>query len=553
MATTAADANGFFSVIFPLTVAQTSGPVTITATGVTSGQQAEDSSFIYSMTVTPPVVTVTGSPAKTGETITVTLEGETEAAAMFSIEGVVADLPMVEDPPGVYTGAYVAEEGVNVIDVTVTVTLTDSAGNSITDTTQKVTIRSFIDFTLSLNKGINMISVPLDTTTVLIGEETIEQPIEKVSDLVAVLGDDVSLIISYNVEGKKFQSFTPGMPETAKSNVDIGPSTGLIAVMKNPEVITFRGNGWQPGAVELNKGINFISIPLNDPDLTRVSDLTKLLGDKISLVISYNVEQDKFQSFTAATPEGAPADVAIDGGKSLIMSMKDADSFDVVGESWENPVPPPVPGAPVMFGSTTSPVLELDGIVTREGTSEAINDLSMTVRHLSTGVSMTDTTLDGRFSVTFVYLDNHLARVGDVLEITANNSAGNFGVDPIRRVLTKSDIELGRVSLGNLVAFIIPSRSELLANFPNPFNPETWIPFKIKEASDTSITIYDARGRMVRRLKLGYIPAGIYQTKAKAAYWNGTNDMGERVASGVYFYHLNAGEFSASRKMVILK
>jgi len=551
--TVTTDADGSFSVTFPA-VAQPIAAVTIKAVGE-SGQQAEDSTFMYSGPATAPTsLEVAGSPAKPGETITVTLIGEAEGEVTFSIEGVVSNQPMVEEPPGVYTGEYVAEEGITVTDAVVTVTLVDAAGNSVTYIAeQQVTIRVSVDFSLSLVQGINMISVPLDTTTVIVGDETIEQPIKKVSDLFAVLGDDVSLIISYNMEAKKFQSFTKGTPEDAKSNVDIGPATGLIAVMANPTEITFRGNGWQPDALALNPGINFISIPLDDPNLARVSDLATVLGEKVTLIISYDAALGKFQSFTPGTPEDAKSNVAIEGGKSLIVSMKDAASVDVAGNPWENLAPPEPPLAPVMFGGTFSPVLELDGIVTGEDTGEAISGLSITVRHLSTDASLTDTTSDGRFSVTFVYLDNHLLHVGDVLEITAHNSKGDLSIDPIRYVLTQADIELGRISLGNLVASVIPSRSELLANFPNPFNPETWIPFKLQEASDTFITIYDVHGRIVRQLELGYIPAGIYQTKTKAAYWDGTNDSGERVASGVYFYQLKAGKFSASRKMVILK
>jgi hypothetical protein len=361
IATATADADGSFSEIFPI-VTQPAGAVMITATGVTSEQKAEDSTFIYSG---PQItsVTVEGSPAKTGDTITVILKGETEGEAKFSIGELIVDSPMVEDTPGVYTGTYVAAE--NVIDAIVTVVLTDSAGNSQTDSTGKVTIRSFVDFTLSLSKGINMISVPLDTTTVLIGDETIEQPIKKVSDLAAVLGDDVSLIISYDMEGKKFQSFTSGTDVTAPSNVDIGRSTGLIVSMKNPREITFRGNGWQPGAVELNQGINLISIPLDDPNLTSVSDLAEVLSDNMSLIISYNTEKGKFQSFTSTMAPGTPTDVSIEGGKSLIVSMKDTASFAVAGESWENPSPPTLPPAPMMYSLTGSPVLALDGTVTK--------------------------------------------------------------------------------------------------------------------------------------------------------------------------------------------
>jgi hypothetical protein len=172
---------------------------------------------------------------------------------------------------------------------------------------------------------------------VVVDGEIIERPIKKASDLTAVLGDDVLEIISYNTEEKKFQSFTPGMPEDSPANVDIGRSTGLIVEMKNPKVITFRGNGWPPGPVELEEVMNLISIPLKDPNLTRVSDLGKALGDKWSLIISYNDEQGKFLSFTPTTPPGSPSDVPIEGGMSLIVSVTDAVSFDVVGEPWENP------------------------------------------------------------------------------------------------------------------------------------------------------------------------------------------------------------------------
>jgi flagellar hook assembly protein FlgD len=92
-----------------------------------------------------------------------------------------------------------------------------------------------------------------------------------------------------------------------------------------------------------------------------------------------------------------------------------------------------------------------------------------------------------------------------------------------------------------------------MQNWPNPFNPETWIPFQLSKDADVTPTIYDIHGRLVRRFDLGYVPAGIYRMKDNAIHWNGANSTGERVSSGVYFYHIQAGSFSASRKMVILK
>ena len=93
----------------------------------------------------------------------------------------------------------------------------------------------------------------------------------------------------------------------------------------------------------------------------------------------------------------------------------------------------------------------------------------------------------------------------------------------------------------------------LLANFPNPFNPETWIPYQLAKPTEVTITIYAVNGQIVRTLALGHQPAGIYRTRSRAAYWDGRNAFGEPVASGVYFYTLTAGDFTATRKMLIRK
>ena len=98
-----------------------------------------------------------------------------------------------------------------------------------------------------------------------------------------------------------------------------------------------------------------------------------------------------------------------------------------------------------------------------------------------------------------------------------------------------------------------PVTTALLPNYPNPFNPETWIPYHLAKDNNIEITIYDARGTIVRRLELGHQSAGYYTKRNRAAYWNGRNTLGEQVPSGVYFYHLQAGNVSLLRKMVILK
>ena len=107
--------------------------------------------------------------------------------------------------------------------------------------------------------------------------------------------------------------------------------------------------------------------------------------------------------------------------------------------------------------------------------------------------------------------------------------------------------------LKSLVTLFVPKETALLPNYPNPFNPETWIPYQLASPADVSIAIYAADGKLVRTLNLGHQLVGIYHQRSRAAYWDGRNTQGEPVASGVYFYTLTAGEFTATRKMLIKK
>ena len=111
----------------------------------------------------------------------------------------------------------------------------------------------------------------------------------------------------------------------------------------------------------------------------------------------------------------------------------------------------------------------------------------------------------------------------------------------------------GLRQLQNLHTLLAKTQTELLANYPNPFNPETWLPYRLGNAVQVSINIYNAQGILVRTLALGHRNAGLYQDKARAAYWDGRNAQGELVASGVYFYTLSAGGFTATRKMLLRK
>ena len=111
----------------------------------------------------------------------------------------------------------------------------------------------------------------------------------------------------------------------------------------------------------------------------------------------------------------------------------------------------------------------------------------------------------------------------------------------------------GIENLLNLLTSLIPEETALFANYPNPFNPETWIPYQLAESAAVTLTIYDLNGKMIRRLRVGHQAAGMYRSRSRAVYWDGRNQLGEPVASGLYFYTLTAGEFTATRRMLILK
>ena len=112
------------------------------------------------------------------------------------------------------------------------------------------------------------------------------------------------------------------------------------------------------------------------------------------------------------------------------------------------------------------------------------------------------------------------------------------------RVTTKAT----EVSLRQI---LIPTQSALHPNYPNPFNPETWLPYQLSDDSHVISWIYDPMGRVIRHLDLGEKPSGYYLSKGRAAYWDGKNRLGEQVASGIYFYQLQADNFTATRKMLV--
>ena len=193
-------------------------------------------------------------------------------------------------------------------------------------------------------------------------------------------------------------------------------------------------------------------------------------------------------------------------------------------------------------------------------------DLIVVAQHLGAAVSAnqrSDVNGDGTINILdLIAVAQHL---GESTERAAPSSAAidSLELDPatIQAWIAQAQIEndgsiafrQGIANLEQLLALFVPEETALLHNYPNPFNPETWIPYQLAEPAEVTLRIYAASGALVRTLALGHQAAGIYQYRSRAAYWDGRNEMGESVASGIYFYTLTAGDFTATRKMLIRK
>ena len=204
----------------------------------------------------------------------------------------------------------------------------------------------------------------------------------------------------------------------------------------------------------------------------------------------------------------------------------------------------------------------LTGDVNRDGRVSII-DLILIAQQLGQRVSANspvDLNRDGVVSILDIVLAAR--KIGSTIT-SAAPAMEAAGIDPatiegwIAQARLEDDGSLafkqGIEILERLLAALVPEETALLHNYPNPFNPETWIPYQLAEEADVTLMIYDMNGQLVRQLAVGHQAAGMYQSRSRAAYWDGRNQLGESVASGLYFYTLTAGEFSATRRMLILK
>jgi hypothetical protein len=144
---------------------------------------------------------------------------------------------------------------------------------------------------------------------------------------------------------------------------------------------------------------------------------------------------------------------------------------------------------------------------------------------------------------TVLLIDNVTEDAADLRQVASYAYKSSDKIRNFKLIISKAHPE----------TYIVPKHSVLLQNYPNPFNPETWVPYRLAKSGDVKVNIYNVAGQLVRTLELGYREAGSYTVKERAAYWDGRNNLSERIASGVYFYHIQSGSFHATKRMVIVK
>ena len=421
-----------------------------------------------------------------------------------------------------------------------------------------------IEFDLSIPSAISLIHVPLEVTSV----DGVAQTITSIAELYDALGraSKVNFLITYDLQAQQWHSYFGVFDTGTPADKTLTDDTGIIAGMIASASIRLSGNPLGTNGsttITLNQGLNLVGLPLRDSRITRVSDLLALDGidDNVPAIIL--TDNGEFKS--VGRPDD-PGDIEITGGQSFILSTQEAATIEISGEGWYNAsviaTTPSVENAnlhsPItrIKATDTTPILALRGAIVNEETGSKMEGFPVTVRNLSTGREITTFTgaAEMGYRITTVDVETmQAATIGDSLEISARSPDPYIGVKPLQHTITATDVRQGLIQLPALVAYEIPTKTELLANYPNPFNPETWIPYRLAEDAFVTLTIYDGNGHVVRTLKVGHRIAAVYESQSKAIYWDGKNSLGEQVASGVYFYSLTTGDFSATRKMVILK
>ena len=294
--------------------------------------------------------------------------------------------------------------------------------------------------------------------------------------------------------------------------------------------------------VTLSKGLNMLSVPLAPSTPMTAKSLVALTG--ATTIITLDAENQGFVAWTPSAPDdGFP----IEGGKGYIVNVPEIRNFAFVGAPWTDKTEEAA-AAPSASQEAWAFVVSghLKGKPVFDGNQ-------VIVRNLRTNSTITTSVQGDYFAAATADLDRRsVVQVGDVIELRVIGPNGNAELQTLTFKVSPEDLANAVLSV-SLDGIGQPTQNLLLQNYPNPFNPETWIPYQLSEDSLVSVSIYDTRGQLVRTLSLGFQSAGFYNSQGRAAYWDGRNNVGERVASGIYFYQLTTPSFEQTRRLVIVK
>ena len=298
----------------------------------------------------------------------------------------------------------------------------------------------------------------------------------------------------------------------------------------------------------LAPGLNMISLPLMPAEPYTASSFAEMIG--ATVVIQLDTAKQEFVGFTA-DQEGDG--FAIEGGQGYIVNVPGGGMVTFTGTAWNNAAEEAAAAAPGIQLPSTGWAFVVSGDLLE--TAAGVSYTVVATNHRTGEIATRSVSSDHReFNTVWADLSRKsVIEAGDTLEVTLIDQWDNIVSGPFTHRVDIEDLRKAYLSLPLRVGDVHPSATILGQNFPNPFNPETWIPYQLKKSSDVALQIYDMSGSVVRTIDLGFKARGFYMTRSTAAYWDGRNNMGELIASGVYFYSLQTDDFSATRKMLILK
>ncbi len=296
-------------------------------------------------------------------------------------------------------------------------------------------------------------------------------------------------------------------------------------------------------SMHLSKGLNMLSVPLKPTVHMTARSLATKTG--ATTVITLDATNQRFVAWTPNAPDDG---FSIEGAKGYIVNLPQARAVVFTGAKWTNQTQAPTAPLAAIPYQTWAFVVSghLEGV-------QHFNGYSVQVRNLRTNTVMTSQVRGNYFAAATADLRyRSVVEAGDILELIVTDTNGNIASEKFNFTVNADTLE-NAVMTVTLDSIGTPKRSRLLQNYPNPFNPETWIPYQLSEDSLVSVSIYDTTGKLIRTLSLGFQSAGFYNSRGRAAYWDGRNALGEPVASGVYFYQLTTPSFQQTRRMLILK